>query len=355
MPASITSRGYIRVVHQGFDGTLTAWRNRRLSRYPDTAKMLCDLFNQLILVGNFKPEDWFPRERAKLLVRNLVWPWLEHKRRRPATVSLQERIVKNIIIPAVGNKSIKELTRQDFWWIRENHGDTHMAQLVRRTAQAFLNWCWREGLMDRQLFLPVISVPKKATPYIEARDRWRIHGAMSDRYKDCALLSIEMGMRIGEIVALRWDAIDFNRDRIRVIRSLSAGEVVDMPKGGDEVWLPMTERVRAMLSRRREGRKSHWVFPAPMGNHVWPFQVRMAWKEAARECGLPHAKLHYCRHSFAQDRIEAGDPLEVVSALLGHRSIRTTERYKGFGLRKLRRVEKMQRGKLRISGASRKR
>jgi integrase len=342
MPATITPRGYIRVVHHGFDGTLTAWRNKKLSEHPDITKMLCGLFNSLILVGNFKVEDWFPKERSKVLVKNLVWTWLGHKRKRPATIETQGYVLRRYILPAIGPKSIKELTRHDFWWIRENHGDTAMALRIRRVAQAFLNWCWREGMMDRQLFLPTISVQKKPTPFIELKDRQSIYTRIDARFKDAFLLSLEMGMRVGEIVALKWDATDFERGRIRIIRSLSGQQVVDMPKGGDEVWLPMTGRIKAMLLRRRQERKSHWVFPGIRGNHIWPYDMRQAFKKAARECGMPQAKLHHCRHSFAQDMIDEGRSLEEVSALLGHSSILTTERaYKGRGIRSLGRIERI--------------
>jgi len=343
MPASITQKGYVRVVHQGFDATLTAWRNQKLSSYPETAKMLCDLFNQLILMGNFRVSDWFPKERAKMLIKNIAWTWLEHKAKRPATLQDQGYILKKHVIPQVGTKSIQELTRQDFYWIRENHGDTHMACQIRRTAQAVLNWAWKEGMMDRQLFLPVISVPKKPTPYIELRDRWRIYNRIEDpEYQDPALLSIEMGMRVGEICALKWDAIDFEHEKIKLIRSLSRHEVVDMRKGGDEVWLPMTDKVKAMLERRKGARRSHWVFFGKKGNHLWTNYVSRAFKKAARECGLPHARLHHCRNSFAIDLASQGYSLEEIGAYLGHRNRATTERYKGFGIRKLRAAVEME-------------
>jgi len=336
MPATITANGYIRVVDHGFDGTLTSWRNQNFRKHPETRKMLCDLFNQLILVGNFRPSDWFPKERAKTLVKNIAWTWIEHKAKRPSTIEGQTNILKSHIIPQVGNKSVQELTRQDFYWIREIHSDTYMAKQIRMVAQALLNWAWKEGMMDRQLFLPTVSVPRKPTPYIELKDRWRIYDRIKPEYRDLILLAIEKGMRIGEIVALRWDAIDFEHEKIKLIRSLSKYHVVDMRKGGDEVWLDMTEKVRAMLERRRQTRKTHWVFPAARGNHMWPNKVGRRFKKAARVCGLPHATLHHCRHSRAIDIRLTGGTLEDVQIELGHRSKQTSEKYVGLlGFRKL--------------------
>ena len=67
MPATITPRGHVRVCHNGFDDTLTAWRNKKLKDYPDTREWLCDLFNKLIFADNFHPENWFPKEKKKYL------------------------------------------------------------------------------------------------------------------------------------------------------------------------------------------------------------------------------------------------------------------------------------------------
>lgn len=343
MPATITSKGYIRVVHQGFDKTLIAWRNHKLSEDSETAKMLCDLFNQLILMGNFRPTEWFPKERAKFLLKNICWTWLYHKAKRPATIEDQTYILKKYIIPQVGNKSIQELTRQDFYWIRGNHGDTQMANDIRSVAGAILNWAWKEGITDRQLFLPVISVPKKPTPYIELNDRWRIYDKIDSEYQDPVLLSIEMGMRVGEIVAIKWDCVDLENGILKIIRTLSGGHIVDMRKGGDEIWLLMTDKVKAMLERRRKVLDSHWVFVGKKGNHLWTNYVSNAFKRAARECGLPHARLHDCRHSIAIDDGLAGESLEYTQERLGHRERKTTEKYRGMmAVRRLTAATKME-------------
>lgn len=344
MPASINKQGYIRITFLGFDKPLTIWRGQSIRPMPIEEKQkLCEFFNMAILSGKTEAvKMWFPRERAKHLMKNICWIWLEYKLRRPATIAQYTILLKRYIVPQVGNKTIHEFTRQDFYWIRQIHGDTEMARQVRKICQAILNWAWKEGMMDRQLFLPIISVPKKPTPYIELRDRWRIYDRVNPEYQDPILFSIEMGMRIGEILALRWDAIDFKHERIKVFRVLSAGVLVDMRKGGDEIWLPMSTRIKTMLENRRQIRKNQWVFSGKWGNHLWPQTVTKAFKRAARECGLPHARLHHCRNSFAIDLISAGYSLEEVGAYLGQRHRSTTEQYKGFGIRKLRPVRKME-------------
>lgn len=345
MPARINHQGYIRVSFPGFDGVLTSWRGQPVRPMPlEEKEELCWFFNMAILSGNTEAvKSWFPRERAKYLLKNICWPWLYHKAKRPQTIAQQESHLKKYIIPMVGNKDVRELNRQDFYWIRERWGDSAMAKGVRRNCQALLNWAWREGMTDKQIYLPEITVPKKPTPYIELADRWRIHKAMiPGPYQDMLIISIEMGLRRGEIVAVRWDAMDFDKDVLKIIRTLSAKEIVDMRKGGDEYWPPMTQRVRDMLLELRRHRKTYWVFPGSKGNHLWADEFTKAFKKAARECGLPQAKLHHCRHSLAIDLLSEGKPIEYVAAVLGDTIATVQKYYTGKGIRNLRRIVKME-------------
>jgi len=345
MPAYINKQGYIRVTFLGFDGVLSSWRGQPIRPLPLQEKeKLVDFFNMAILSG--KPEAvtmWFPRERAKYLVKNICWTWLESKARRPCTIAQQTQHLKRYILPMVGNKDVRELNRQDFYWIRERWGDSAMGKAVRKNCQAILNWAWREGMTDRQIYLPTITVARKPTPYIELSDRWRIHKALtSGPYQDMLIISIEMGLRRGEIVALRWDCVDFERDVLKIIRTLSANEIVLMRKGGDEHWAPLTDRVKGMLLELRRHRKSHWLFHGPNGNHLWADQFSKEFKRAARACGLPQATLHHCRHSLVIDLLSEGKSLEYIAALIGDLVTTVQKHYAGLGIRHLRRIVKME-------------
>ena len=341
MPARIDTQGYLRVTFPGFDRKLPTWRGSKIKDLTtEQQEKLVWTFNELILTGNYDAvKMWFPKERAKLLIKKICWQWLYHKTKRPATIDQQKDILNKYIIPHNGHQSVKEVTRQDFYWIRETWGDTDMAKLVRRTAQSILNWAWHEDMMDKQIYLPTITVPKKPTPYIELADRWHIHDIANPFYQDAILLSIEQGMRVGEIVALQWNAIDFEHEKIKLIRSLSKHTIVDMRKGGDEAWIDMMGKTKDMLLRRRQSMDSLWVFPASRGNHLWPNQVSGIFKKAARKIGLPHARLHHNRNSVSIDMELAGEPREYIQAQLGHRSMRTTEKYVGMvGVRRLKKI-----------------
>lgn len=348
MPAWITNRRHIRVTFPGFDKTLTNWRGKRLRDFPiEQVEKLCDYMNQSILMGNTAAvKTWFPGERTKHLVKRLAYTWLEAIPKADSTIKMQQRDLEHFILPEIGDKVIQEVTRQNFYWIRENHGDTHMARRLRCECRALMNWAWKEGLTDKQIFPPSVRVPAKPTPYIELKDRWGIWELVDDEAcKPSLVLSIEMGLRVGEVVALQWDCIDFDAGLLRIVRHVSGTKVVSMRKAGDEYWapwdMPYSQKAKELLSTLKPSQIVPWLFHGEQGNHLQVDRVSKAFKRAARRYGLPQAYLHQCRHSSIKDRIADGYSLEEVQAIHGHKSKATTEIYKGPGIRHLRKLAVM--------------
>ena len=172
-------------------------------------------------------------------------------------------------------------------------------------------------------------------------------GRLEEEYKRPALLSIEMGMRIGEILALQWDAIDWEHNCIRIIRTYSGYPVVDLPKEGREKWLEMKGRVRETLEALRKESATLWLFvhPTKARSRIWPQQLSQAWKTAAREIGLPKARLHHNRNSFAIDRRAEGFSSEETAEMLGHLTIASTRIYTGPQPKMLKRIIDMDKRK----------
>ncbi len=146
---------------------------------------------------------------------------------------------------------------------------------------------------------------------------------------DMALLSLRTGLRAGEIFNLQWADVDFQREQI----------FVRDPKGGRDRHAYLTPEVKEMLKRQaRTGSKpSELVFKSRKGEKIKA--VSNAFDRAVLKLGLndgitdPRHRLsfHSLRHSFASQLVEAGTSLPVVKELLGHATLRMTERYAHVG------------------------
>ncbi|MCX6354254.1 MAG: site-specific integrase [Candidatus Aureabacteria bacterium] len=120
------------------------------------------------------------------------------------------------------------------------------------------------------------------------------------------------GMRIGEILKLKWERIDLQQGYITVTRT----------KSGKDRKIPLNETVTKVLKNRE--RDGIYVFHAD-GK---PYEsVKKAFYAAQRRAGIKHCRFHDLRHHFATKLVLAGVSLPVVKELLGHSSIVTTMRY----------------------------
>jgi len=147
--------------------------------------------------------------------------------------------------------------------------------------------------------------------------------------RDRALWATAMfaGLRRGELRALTWDAIDFDRGVIRVVSSWDrkAGPVAPKSRAGRRtVPMPGALRVHLAEHRLQSGRANGLVFgrtaEAPFDPSTVVDRARKAWAKA----GLTRIGLHECRHTFASLMIAAGVNAKALATYMGHASVTIT-------------------------------
>jgi len=142
---------------------------------------------------------------------------------------------------------------------------------------------------------------------------------------DAALLSLFSGLRIGECLSLTWADINLDEGRI----------FVKDPKNKRNRHAYITAEIKAMLTRRYHGQsKTEQVFNPKQARYLYP-AVLKNFCQAVGELGLNDGitdrrqklVIHSLRHTFASWLVQAGKPLYTVSRLMGHSSLKMTERY----------------------------
>jgi integrase len=141
------------------------------------------------------------------------------------------------------------------------------------------------------------------------------------------------GLRIGELLALRWRDVDFTRRTIHVRENWTQGETTT-PKGGTERAVPMAEEVAERLARL--GQRDRFtadddlVFCAQGGGHLGYKSLKERYRAALRAAGLREDfRFHNLRHTFGSTVIRHADSREVME-WMGHADLTTTRRYLAF-------------------------
>ena len=151
-----------------------------------------------------------------------------------------------------------------------------------------------------------------------------IKTAASNRYghRDATMILVAYrhGLRVAELVALRWDAIDFGHGRLHVSRVKGSAESVH-PLSGREL--------RALRRHKREQEPpSPFIFTSERGAPFTPAGFRKMIARLGVAAGFdfpvhPHMLRHACGYKLAND----GHDTRSLQAYLGHKNIQHTVRY----------------------------
>ena len=140
----------------------------------------------------------------------------------------------------------------------------------------------------------------------------------TDHLKPMVLVSLNTGMRRGELFDLKWSAVNFDTKTITV-----AGATT---KTSDTRHIPMNkETIGTLKAWKKQVSKSPYVFPGQGGGRFE--DVKSAWLKLLERALIDGFRWHDMRHDFASRLVMAGVPLNKVRDLLGHADIKMTLRY----------------------------
>lgn len=138
------------------------------------------------------------------------------------------------------------------------------------------------------------------------------HGKM---FKAFVLFTAYTGMRVGEVFALKWDDIDFERGTVFVKLRLYRG-MLDLPKGNKPREIALFPEAAEAISKL--DRSSAWVFTAKRGGQLSQSTLNHYWQKITASFGKdldPHELRHFCGHHLL---VTENFPDRIVAAQLGH-------------------------------------
>ncbi len=139
------------------------------------------------------------------------------------------------------------------------------------------------------------------------------------------LMAMRTGLRQGELFALRWSDVDFERSAIHVQRSVSHGHETS-PKSNRTRRVPMTRALEEAL-RAVSGTGSTRVFARIDGKPPTNSRARRALERLAKAATVKRIRFHDLRHTYASHLVMRGVPLNTVRELMGHSDLKMTQRY----------------------------
>jgi integrase len=147
----------------------------------------------------------------------------------------------------------------------------------------------------------------------------RLHAALPEPYKSCALFAVSTGLRRGNVFGLRWDMV--------TMRGGTAYATFPqmVMKNGRPFSTPLTPTAQGVL-RSQMGKHPELVFPRGDGQLLQDIPAKM-WKKALADAGLTDLRWHDLRHTWASWLRQTGVSLDRLQELGGWQDEEMVRRY----------------------------
>lgn len=314
------------------------WVN--IGRFPETtieqARKRVAEFNAVVAQGQ-NPKDVIRAARAEMTLQQLFDLYLErHAKVRKITWHEDLQMFNQYMKP-LAEKRLSKITSSDIAALHARIGQSHKVRANR--VLGIISTVFgraREWHLIKEN--PTTAVRKFQEV---ARKRWvqpdempRFLQALdqleSEMARDFFLMAILTGIRRANVLAMRWEEINFER----------AEWAIPITKNGEPHVVTLSKMDMEILERRKQFATSPYVFPGngKTGHYAEP---KSAWRRVLKLSGLHDVRLHDLRHTLGSWLTISGAVPQITGKALGHKSMQSTTRYTHVDLDPVRRFKEI--------------
>jgi integrase len=288
------------------------------------------------LRANINKETRSPRTMSELVVHYQKKEMSEDGTKSFSTRTTYAGYLRNWIVPALGGHSLSDVRTvavED--WLHTLPMANGSRAKIRNIMSALFNHAMRYEWTDRNpITLVRQSAKRETTPEVLTAEE--LKSLLSELDGPCyvmTFLAAVTGLRVSELLALRWEDVDFTAGEIHLTRAIVCQHVGPLKTEASQKPVPMDPSLSALLldwrgrcpynqntdyvfaSADRHGRQPLWPSSA-MSKHIRP---------AAKRAGIvKHVRWHVFRHSFATLLKGNGEDVKTVQESLRHADSKVT-------------------------------
>ena len=270
------------------------------------------------------------------------WTWFKWKNEvlrrvkmkfKNATLQNYESYLKKWVPEFWDSKKINEITSEDIFNAIESSGSGLSAisrhtflKILKRIFQeavecGYLNQNPARGLMIRtpESSKKVLTTSEVETLLATAKDS-------NHRFYPVWCFAVKTGMRSGEMYALLWSDVDFERGLISVTKQWTKKDGTTPTKSRENRVVPISQDLKEFLLELKKSQNGN--------EHVLPRLIEWTHgdqsrviREFCRASGVTEIKFHDLRATFITNMLSQGVPLVKVMSIVGHKKMETTDIY----------------------------
>jgi len=256
---------------------------------------------------------------------------------KPSTLLNYRNMTKNSLIPFFGARKLSAIRTEDVQRFVAELSQGRAPATVRKNLgvlKTMLKTAVLWGYLRADPAAPVKPprIPHREMDFMTPAEIRLFLKHTENEYRAIFAVAIFTGMRLGELIGLQWDDVDWSSGTIRVQRSVWNGQF-QSPKSRRSVrrivMSPTLANILLQHKTTAPASKHDLIFCSRDGTFLDPSNLRTrVYEPALRRAGLRKMRIHDLRHTFASLLINQGENLKFVQSQLGHASITTTvDRY----------------------------
>jgi len=272
-----------------------------------------------------------PEKEKTTTFKDFAKDWFEtyvKNNNKHSEILTKQIILRVHLVPYFGRMKLDEISNLDI----EKYKAQKIAEslssktinnhltVLRKSFRCALEW-------DAVKSCPIIKklkTPPQKYDFLSIEECRELLNSAVGIWRDMIVIALGTGLRFGELIALKWEDVDFKNHELTIRQSYAKG-VLGSTKSNRIRCIPMSDSIHDTFYRIRK--KEGLVFARSQGN---PLDHRVCLKNLysiSKKAGLRRIGWHTLRHTFASHLAQAGANLGAIQGLLGHSDIRMTMRY----------------------------
>jgi integrase len=302
---------------------------RSFSRKVDAQRHLEGVLGDLLRGEYVRPED------GRVTFHEYAERWRASQVSKPSTARKIEQVLRLHAYPVLGTRRLASVRPSDIQALVKGLSE-RLAPATVRTSYAYVSAVFRSAVRDRLIARTPcdgIQLPKahrdQELVVLSPDQVVAIGAALPERYQAAVWLGVGLGLRVGELLGLTIDRVDFLRRQVKIDRqaAVDGGGLAPPKTRSSNRTIPLPDAVGTALAehlRRFPSGDDGRVFTTASGKPVRRTAFGEIWARARTRAGLPPVGFHACRHTYASTLIIAGESVVVVQRRLGHESAAMT-------------------------------
>lgn len=286
--------------------------------------------------------------------REVLLCWLEHRRMKIKEQSYvkYEQIIKKQILPDIGTIAVKQIEEayiNRFLLQKSNRGRLDgkgglapgYVRTIAFIMKSALDFAAKKGYckaLQGEVVLP--QAKKGRLDILTLTEQFRLEQNASAENSDKKLgilLSLYMGLRVGEVCGISWRDINFDDATLHIhhtverisIRDAGADHaktklvLTDVKSDASDRVLPIPSKLLQILKECRKG-DTDFVLQGERHPYTDPRTLQYFFQRYLEHCHLRYVNYHVLRHTFATRCMESGMDIKSLSEILGHSNVNIT-------------------------------